>query len=90
MRKNFFGKIVNLTSIRGKIYDPSGSWYHSTKFAVERLSDCLRLKLKPFGIDVIIVEPGATLTEWGAIATIYCILNHWVMILSLPILRKRI
>lgn len=32
------------------------------------LSDCLRLELKPFGIDMIIVEPGATLTQWGAIA----------------------
>ncbi|MEH1829744.1 MAG: oxidoreductase [Nostoc sp.] len=68
MRKNSFGKIVNITSIGGKIYEPLGSWYHSTKFAVEGLSDCLRLELKPFGIDVIIVEPGATLTEWGAIA----------------------
>jgi short-subunit dehydrogenase len=68
MRKQPFGKIVNITSVGGKIYEPLGSWYHATKFAVEGLSDCLRLELKPFGIDVIIIEPGPIKTEWGAIA----------------------
>jgi NAD(P)-dependent dehydrogenase (short-subunit alcohol dehydrogenase family) len=68
MRKQSFGKIVNITSIGGKIYEPLGSWYHATKFALEGLSDCLRLELKPFGIDVIIIEPGPIRTEWGAIA----------------------
>lgn len=68
MRKHSFGKIVNISSVGGKIYEPMGSWYHATKFAVEGLSDCLRLELKPFGIDVIIIEPGAIRTEWGGIA----------------------
>ncbi|HCF30719.1 MAG TPA: short-chain dehydrogenase/reductase, partial [Cyanobacteria bacterium UBA11049] len=68
MRKHAFGKIVNITSVGGKIYEPMGGWYHATKFAVEGLSDCLRLELKPFGIDVIIVEPGPIKTEWGSIA----------------------
>jgi short-subunit dehydrogenase len=68
MRKQSFGKIVNITSVGGKIYEPLGSWYHATKFALEGLSDCLRLELKPFGIDVIIIEPGPIKTEWGTIA----------------------
>ncbi|WP_223342718.1 oxidoreductase [Synechocystis sp. PCC 7339] len=68
MRKQSFGKIVNITSVGGKIYEPLGSWYHASKFAVEGLSDCLRLELRPFGIDVIIVEPGPIKTEWGATA----------------------
>ena len=68
MRQQSFGKIVNITSVGGKIYEPLGSWYHASKFAVEGLSDCLRLELQPFGIDVIIVEPGPIRTEWGSIA----------------------
>lgn len=63
MRRQSSGKIVNITSVGGKIYEPLGSWYHATKFAVEGLSDCLRLELKPFGIDVIIIEPGPIKTE---------------------------
>ncbi len=62
------GKIVNITSIGGKIWEPLGSWYHATKFAVEGLSDCLRVEVGRFGIDVIIVEPGAIRTEWAGIA----------------------
>ena len=68
MRQNQWGKIVNISSIGGKIYEPLAGWYHSTKFALEGLSDCLRLELKNFGIDVIIVEPGAIRSEWGDIA----------------------
>lgn len=69
MRQQKAGKIINISSIGGKIYEPLGAWYHATKFAVEGLSDSLRLELKPFGIDVIIVEPGPIKTEWGTIAT---------------------
>jgi len=68
MRNKGAGKIVNISSIGAKIYQPLGGWYHSTKFAVEGLSDCLRLELKAFGIDVILVEPGPIRTEWGNIA----------------------
>ncbi|SDF16466.1 Short-chain dehydrogenase [Fontibacillus panacisegetis] len=68
MRKNQFGKIVNVTSMGGKVWTRFGGWYHATKFAVEGLSDCLRLELEPFGIDVIVVEPGGIKTEWGFIA----------------------
>ncbi len=68
MRAQRSGRIVNITSIGGKMHEPLGSWYHATKFAVEGLSDCLRMELQPFGIEVIVVEPGAIRTEWGGIA----------------------
>ncbi len=65
MRAQRSGKIINVSSVGGKIYSPLGAWYHSTKHAVEGFSDCLRLEVKQFGIDVVIVEPGAILTEFG-------------------------
>jgi NADP-dependent 3-hydroxy acid dehydrogenase YdfG len=68
MRAQKSGKIVNITSVGGKIWEPLGSWYHATKFAVEGLSDCLRAEIEGFGIDVIIIEPGAIRTEWAGIA----------------------
>jgi NAD(P)-dependent dehydrogenase (short-subunit alcohol dehydrogenase family) len=68
MRAQKSGKIVNVTSIGGKIWEPLGAWYHATKFAVEGLSDCLRVEVAPFGVDVIVVEPGAIRTEWAGIA----------------------
>ena len=68
LRENHYGKIVNVSSMAGKIWTKFGGWYHAAKFAVEGLSDCLRVELKPFGIDVIIVEPGGIKTDWGAIA----------------------
>jgi NAD(P)-dependent dehydrogenase (short-subunit alcohol dehydrogenase family) len=68
MRAQKSGAVVNITSIGGKIYEPFGSWYHASKFAVEGMSDCLRMELAPFGIDVIVIEPGAIKTEWTEIA----------------------
>jgi NAD(P)-dependent dehydrogenase (short-subunit alcohol dehydrogenase family) len=68
MRRQQSGKIVNVTSIGGKGGVPFGSWYHATKFALEGLSDCMRMELAPLGIDVIVIEPGAIRTEWGGIA----------------------
>ena len=68
MRAQKSGKIVNVTSIGGKMWEPFGAWYHATKFAVEGLSDCLRVEVERFGIDVIIIEPGAIQTEWAGIA----------------------
>jgi len=68
MRKQGSGRIVNISSIGGKFYEPFGAWYHATKFAVEGFSDSLRLELKPFGIDVVIIEPGPIITEWNEIA----------------------
>ena len=68
MRENHYGKIVNISSMGGKIWTKFGGWYHATKFAVEGFSDCLRMELAPFGIDVIVVEPGGIKTDWGIIA----------------------
>lgn len=69
MREHRFGKIVNISSMGGKVFTPFGAWYHATKHALEGWSDCLRLEVKPFGIDVIIVEPGGIKTPWGTIAS---------------------
>lgn len=68
MRRQGSGRIINISSIGGKIYEPLGDWYHAAKFAVEGLSDSLRVELRPFGVDVVIIEPGAIRTEWGAIS----------------------
>ncbi|BCN31074.1 oxidoreductase [Anaeromicropila herbilytica] len=68
MRANKFGKIVNISSMGGKIVSPFGAWYHATKFAVEGFSDGLRMEVAPFGIDVIVIEPGCIQTDWGIIA----------------------
>ncbi|MFF0266991.1 oxidoreductase [Kribbella sp. NPDC004536] len=68
MRATRSGKIVNITSMGGRIHTPLGAWYHATKFALEAISDCLRLEVKPFGIDVIVIEPGGIRSEWAGIA----------------------
>ena len=68
MRKQGFGRIINITSVGGKVYTPLGAWYHAAKFALEGWSDCLRLETKQHGIDVVIVEPGMIKTEGLGIA----------------------
>jgi NAD(P)-dependent dehydrogenase (short-subunit alcohol dehydrogenase family) len=68
MRAQGSGRIINVSSIGGVFYEPLAGWYHAAKFAVEGLSDCLRVELKPYGIDVVIIEPGPILTEWSSIA----------------------
>ena len=68
MRAQGSGTIINISSMGGKLTTPLGGWYHATKYAVEALSDALRMELRPFGIDVVVVEPGGIRTEWGAIA----------------------
>jgi NAD(P)-dependent dehydrogenase (short-subunit alcohol dehydrogenase family) len=68
MRRQRAGRIVNVSSVSGKIGEPFGAWYHASKHALEGLSDSLRMELRPFGIDVVIIEPGSTRTAWGGIA----------------------
>ena len=68
MRSQRSGTIVNITSMGGKIHTPLGAWYHGTKFALEAISDCLRMEVAPFGIDVVVIEPGGIRTEWAGIA----------------------
>lgn len=67
MRKANSGIIINTSSMGGKMYFPMGAWYHASKHAVEGLSDCLRLELKPFNIKVVVLEPGFIATEFGAV-----------------------
>ena len=68
MRTQGSGTIINISSMGGKLTTPLGGWYHATKYAVEALSDALRMELRPFGIDVVVVEPGAIRTAWWPIA----------------------
>lgn len=65
MRTQQSGRILNISSIGGHFGEALGSWYHASKYAVEGLSDSLRLELRGFGIHVILIEPGAIRTEWG-------------------------
>ena len=68
MRAQGSGRIVNISSVAGKAVLYFGGWYHVSKFSVEALSDALRMELKPFGIDVSMIEPGGIKTNWGIIA----------------------
>jgi NADP-dependent 3-hydroxy acid dehydrogenase YdfG len=68
MRARKSGYIVNISSMGGRIWEPLGGWYHATKFAVEGLSDSLRAEVSPFGIKVVVIQPGSIRTEWGRIA----------------------
>ncbi|MEH6422307.1 oxidoreductase [Pseudomonas sp. CGJS7] len=68
MRAQRWGKIFNITSVGGLSAAPYGGWYHASKFAVEGLSSSLRQELSPFGVDVVLVRPGAIKTEWAGIA----------------------
>src|SRR5687768_4255252 len=65
MRKQRHGRIVNVSSMGGKLTFPGGGIYHATKHAVEGLSDVLRFEVRGFGIDVSIIEPGLIKTEFG-------------------------
>lgn len=64
MRNEKKGRIINTSSIGGKVASLLGGWYHASKFAVEGLSDALRLEVKQFGIKVILIEPGLIKTEF--------------------------
>ncbi|BDZ30408.1 oxidoreductase [Lactiplantibacillus sp. WILCCON 0030] len=64
MRRQHAGKIVNNSSIGGQLYSSLGGWYYASKHALEALSDSLRLEVKDFSIDVMIIEPGGTATNW--------------------------
>jgi NAD(P)-dependent dehydrogenase (short-subunit alcohol dehydrogenase family) len=68
MREQREGRIINISSMGGRIHLPLCGWYHATKFAVEGFSDTLRMELAPFGIRVVVIEPGAIDTEWHGVA----------------------
>jgi NAD(P)-dependent dehydrogenase (short-subunit alcohol dehydrogenase family) len=69
MRRQAWGRIVNVSSMGGKLTLPGGAFYHASKHAVEALSDALRIEVAPFGISVVVIEPGPVATRFGDTAT---------------------
>jgi NAD(P)-dependent dehydrogenase (short-subunit alcohol dehydrogenase family) len=65
MRAARHGRIVNVSSMGGRFTFPGFGVYHATKYAVEALSDALRVEVKGFGIDVVLIEPGLIRTQFG-------------------------
>jgi len=68
MRGQGWGKIVNVSSMGGKMTFPGGGIYHGTKHAVEAISDAMRFEVRGFGVDVIVIEPGLIRTQFGEAA----------------------
>lgn len=68
MRNQHSGRIVNVASIAGRLTFPFAGWYNVSKYAVESLSDATRMEVRPYGIDVTIIEPGGVYSNWGIIA----------------------
>jgi NAD(P)-dependent dehydrogenase (short-subunit alcohol dehydrogenase family) len=68
MRRQGWGRIVNISSIGGKVTFPGGGIYHGTKHAVEAISDALRFEVRGFGVDVVVIEPGLIRTQFGEAA----------------------
>jgi NADP-dependent 3-hydroxy acid dehydrogenase YdfG len=67
MRRQGWGKIVNISSMGGRLTFPGGGAYHATKHAVEAFSDAMRFEVQGFGIDVILIEPGLITTKFGEV-----------------------
>ncbi len=67
MREQKFGKIINISSVGGKVYGPLGAWYYGSKHALEGWSDCLRLELAPFNVKVVVIEPGYIATDFSKV-----------------------
>jgi NAD(P)-dependent dehydrogenase (short-subunit alcohol dehydrogenase family) len=64
MRERRRGRIINISSVGGRITTPGAGAYHASKHALEALSDALRFELRGFGVDVVVVEPGAIRSRW--------------------------
>jgi NAD(P)-dependent dehydrogenase (short-subunit alcohol dehydrogenase family) len=99
MRRQGWGKLVNMSSMGGRLTLPGGAFYHASKHAIEAFSDALRLELRLFGIDVIVIEPGIIKTQFGdtAVGTVdanetddpYDLFNQKVMLKINAAYRKR-
>lgn len=76
MRERRRGRIVNVSSVAGRVTVPFFGPYNSTKHALESISDSLRHELRPHGIDVIVIEPGAVKTRFGSLEREQ--LDHWI------------
>jgi NAD(P)-dependent dehydrogenase (short-subunit alcohol dehydrogenase family) len=65
MRVRGYGRIVNISSMGGRLTFPGGGIYHATKYSVEAISDVLRFEVQAFGVDVVLVEPGLIKTHFA-------------------------
>ena len=65
MRRQGFGRIVNLSSMGGRLTFPGGGFYHASKYAVEAISDALRFEVRGFGVEVVVIEPGLIRTGFA-------------------------
>jgi NAD(P)-dependent dehydrogenase (short-subunit alcohol dehydrogenase family) len=72
MRRQHWGRIVNIGSMGGRLTFPGGGLYHATKYSLEAISDALRFEVKGFGVDVVLVEPGLITSDFAktAVATV--------------------
>ena len=68
MRSRGSGRIVNIGSIVGRACLYFGGWYHVSKYAIEAFTDSLRIEMEPFGVSVVLIEPGGIRTGWGPVA----------------------
>ena len=68
MRDQHWGRIVNLSSMGGRLTFPGGGLYHASKYAIEAISDALRFEVRGFGVDVIVIEPGLIVSNFGETA----------------------
>ncbi len=68
MRRAGRGRIVNVSSMGGKLTFPGGGAYHATKYAVEAISDALRFEVRGFGVQVVVIEPGLIKTNFAETA----------------------
>jgi NAD(P)-dependent dehydrogenase (short-subunit alcohol dehydrogenase family) len=68
MRRQGFGRIVNLSSMGGRLTFPGGGFYHASKYAVEAISDALRFEVRGFGVGVVVIEPGLIRTGFAQTA----------------------
>ena len=71
MREKESGLIINISSVLGETYGPLAGWYLSTKHALEGWSDALRVELKEFEINVVVVQPGAINTNFSNVTKTY-------------------
>ncbi|EED33257.1 oxidoreductase [gamma proteobacterium NOR5-3] len=76
MRERRRGRIINVSSVAGKVTMPFFGPYNSTKHAVESISDSLRHELRPHGVEVVVIEPGAVKTRFGSLEQRQ--IEHWI------------
>jgi NAD(P)-dependent dehydrogenase (short-subunit alcohol dehydrogenase family) len=69
MRRQGWGKVVNMSSMGANFVFPGGGYYHASKWALDAITDALRFEVKGFGIDAVIIQPGLIRTEFADAAT---------------------